>query len=242
MRRPFILWSFPLWLNLAFLSAAFSQAPPPWTGWQDFERKVRDGAISCSEGEKAVAEWEKRLDREFPDAPLPKHTCFPLQGYSVKDVGRKNGDGYKPQGYRFLDGNKHRGHPAQDIFVRDRDQDGRDDVTGKPVDVLALAEGVVLSTFSEWKKTEPSCEIRGGNYLWIYHPSLRVVSYYAHLEAIFVRSGDRVQGGETIATLGRSGKKACLSRSPTHLHLMILSVRNMEPLNPFPILQSSVNR
>ena len=240
MRSFFALWpSFFLLPSLAFISPAFSQTLPSYAGWQAFERKVRDGTISYQEGEKAVAEWAERLERDFPHTQSRKDTTFPLQSYSVKDVGGKNGDGYKPEGYRFLDGNKHRGHPAQDIFVRDRDQDGFDDLTRKRVHVLALAEGTVLSTFSDWKKTDPSGETRGGNYVWIYHPALRALSYYAHLETIFVRPGDRIKGGEPIATLGRSGKKACLSRSPTHLHLMILSSGTMEPLNPLPTLKSS---
>lgn len=239
MRSPLSPWFFSLWLNLVFLSSAFSQGPGPHAAWQDFERKVRDGAISYQEGEKAVAEWAEKLERAFPRAQFQKDTTFPLPGYTMKDVGGKNGDGYKPEGYRFLDGNKHRGHPAQDIFVKDRDQDGIDDLREKPVEVLALAEGVVLSTFSDWKKTDPSSEIRGGNYVWIYHPALKAFSYYAHLEKIFVRPGERVHGGKEIATLGRTGKKASLPRSPTHLHLMILSAGNMEPLNPFPLLKAS---
>jgi len=224
---------------LGFLSPAFSQAPQSHADWQAFERKVRDGAISCQEGEKAVAEWAERLERWFPQARFPKNTFFPLKGYSMKDVGGTNGDGYQPGGYRFLDGNRHRGHPAQDIFVRDRDQDGMDDLTAKPVEVLALAEGIVLSTFSDWKKADQSREIRGGNYVWICHPALKALAYYAHLEKVFVQTGDRVQGGETIAALGRSGKSARLPRSPTHLHLMMLSFENMNPLDPFPLLQSS---
>jgi murein DD-endopeptidase MepM/ murein hydrolase activator NlpD len=223
----------------AFLSPASSQAPPSQADWQVFERKVRDGAISYQEGEKAIAEWAERLERWFPQARFRKNTFFPLKGYSMKDVGGKNGDGYRPEGYHFLDGNRHRGHPAQDIFVKDQNQDGIDDLTAKPVEVLALAEGIVLSSFSDWKKTDHSLEIRGGNYVWICHPALRVLSYYAHLEKVFVRTGDRVQGGETVATLGRSGKNAWLPRSPTHIHLMILSFEDMNPLNPFPLLQSS---
>jgi len=114
-----------------------------------------------------------------------------------------------------------------------------DDLTAKPVEVLALAEGIVLSTFSDWKRADQSREIRGGNYVWICHPALKALAYYAHLEKVFVQTGDRVQGGETIATLGRSGKSARLPRSPTHLHLMMLSFENMNPLDPFPLLQSS---
>jgi peptidoglycan LD-endopeptidase LytH len=235
---PVLTWFF-IFLNLAFLPPAFSQEPRSNIDWQAFERKVRDGEISFQEGEKAIAEWATRLEREFPHAQFKESTFFPLKGYSIKDVGGKNGDGYKPEGYRFLDGNGHRGHPAQDIFVCDRDQDGIDDFTGKPVDVLALAEGIVLSTFSDWKSTDCFRELRGGNYVWVYHPALKVFSYYAHLERVFVRPGDKVRGGEAIATLGRSGKNASLQRSPTHLHLMILSSVTMKPLDPFPLLKSS---
>jgi peptidoglycan LD-endopeptidase LytH len=233
------LIGFFILLETASLPPAFSQTPKSNTGWQAFERQVRDGEISFQEGQKAVAAWAERLEREFPDAQFEMNTFFPLKGYSIKDVGGKNGDGYKPEGYRFLDGDRHRGHPAQDIFVRDRDQDGIDDLTGKPVEVLALAEGIVLSTFSEWKRTDLFRELRGGNYVWVYHPALKALSYYAHLERLVVRPGDRVRGGEAIATLGRSGKNASLPRSPTHLHLMILSSGTMDALNPFSLLKSS---
>jgi murein DD-endopeptidase MepM/ murein hydrolase activator NlpD len=229
------LLSFFISLHLFLPCLAFSQAPRSNTDWQSFERKVRDGNLSYPEGEKAVAEWAERLKKEFPSDRFQKAVFFPLMGYSMRDLGGKNGDGYKPAGYRFLDGNRHGGHPAQDIFVRDRDQDGKDDRTGKPVNVLALAEGIVLSIFSDWKPTDPSREIRGGNYVWIYHPALSAISYYAHLERVLVCAGDRVQGGKEIATLGRTGKNASLPRSPTHLHIMLLSSEDMKPIDPYPL-------
>ena len=227
-------------LNLSFFSPALCQPPTPEFGWQSFERMVRDGNVSYRDGENAVAEWADRLERDFPRSQFQKNIFFPLTGYFIKDVGGKNGDGYKPKGYRFLDGNRHQGHPAQDIFVRDRDQDGLDDLTRRPVDVMAVAEGIVLSAFTHWNKEAPCREIRGGNYVWIYHPALEAFSYYAHLEKVFVGPEKRVQGGRAIAMLGRSGKNASLPRSPTHLHLMLLSSRTMEPINPYPILKSSI--
>jgi hypothetical protein len=246
VNRPFLragfvpaLICFLILMNPPFLSPVLPEVPPSHADWLDFERKVRDGALCRPAGEKLIAEWAERLEKEFSPAQFQLKTCFPLLGYSLRDVGGKNGDGYKPEGYRFLDGNRHQGHPAQDIFVRDRDKDGADDSTAGPVDVLALAEGVVLSTFSGWKEGDQTREIRGGNYVWIYHPALKAFSYYAHLGKVFVYPGDRVQGGGRIATLGRTGKNASLPRSPTHLHLMILSSASMEPLNPFPFLKSS---
>lgn len=233
------LISFFISLHLFLPCLTFSQAPRSNTDWQSFERGVRDGTLSYRDGEQTVAEWADRLEIEFPQGQFKRDISFPLKGYSIKDAGGKSGDGYKPEGYRFLDGNRHQGHPAQDIFVRDRDQDRMDDLTGRPVEVLALAGGIVLSTFSDWNKTDLSREIRGGNYVWIYHPALKAFSYYAHLEKVFVRPGDKVRGGSEIATLGRSGKNAALPRSPTHLHLMILCSRNMHPMNPYPLLKST---
>jgi hypothetical protein len=242
LRHPGSLLALFLLLFCVILPSASSQ---PLIGaaleWQDFERQVRDGALSKQEGERLMAYWGDRLEKEFPLDRFRKEITFPLAGYSMRDVGGKNGDGYKPEGYRFLDGNRHRGHPAQDIFVRDLNQDGRDDLTAGTVDVLALADGVVLSVFSDWKASDHSREIRGGNYIWIYHPGLKAFSYCAHLEKIFVKPGNRVQGGEPIATLGRTGKNASVARSPTHLHLMVLSLKNMQPLDPYPLWRPSPN-
>ena len=235
---PFI--SFFLLLSLALLSPALCQAPAPHGDWHSFERMVRGGTLSDHEGEKAVAAWARRLEKEYPQGQFGKALFFPVKGYSVRDVGGKNGEGYKPAGYRFLDGNRHLGHPAQDIFIRDRDQDGLEDLTGSPVDVLALSDGVVLAVFTEWDQEGPFREIRGGNYVWIYHPAMKILSYSAHLQKVFVVPGDKVEGGQPIAVLGRSGTKASLPRSPTHLHFMLLWSATMEPMNAFPLLKSSI--
>jgi len=240
IRKLFSFFPYSILISLALFSAAFCQAPPPHGDWQSFERMVRDGTLSQREGEKAVAAWARRLEKEYPPGPFGKALFFPLKGYTIKDVGGKNGEGYQPEGYRFLDGNKHRGHPAQDIFIRDRDQDGLEDLTASPVEVLALADGVVLAAFAEWDPEGPFREIRGGNYVWIYHPALKLLSYSAHLQEVFVVPTDRVQGGRPMATLGRSGTKASLPRSPTHLHFMLVLSATMEPVNAFPFLKSSI--
>jgi murein DD-endopeptidase MepM/ murein hydrolase activator NlpD len=161
---------------------------------------------------------------------------FPLEGYGHASIGGKNGEGYQPAGYEFLGGNRHNGHPAQDIFIRDRNQDGLDDRTEQPVGVLAMADGVVLSTFTQWAPDERHRHIRGGNYVWIYHPALKVFSYCAHLRDIRVELGERVRGGSLIATLGRTGPNAYPPRSPTHLHIMLLRAKDMTPIDAYPML------
>jgi hypothetical protein len=205
--------------------------------WQGFERAVRDGRLSREQGQRALEAWERRLREAFPESGGAQPVCFPLSGYGLRDVGGRAGEGYLPQGYDFLDGNRHRGHPAQDIFIHDLDRDGLEDGRERPVAVLALSGGVVLSVFREWREAGEAGEIRGGNYVWLYHPTLRVFSYYAHLGEIFAGVGERVECGERLGNLGRTGKRARPPGSPTHLHLMVLRVEGMKPVDPYPVLR-----
>ncbi|CAG1772836.1 partial peptidoglycan LD-endopeptidase LytH, partial [uncultured bacterium] len=111
--------------------------------------------------------------------------------------------------------------------------------TGRPAEVLALADGVVLSVFEEWAPDEAHRHIRGGNYVWIYHPALEIFSYYAHLQDIRVGLGENVRGGSLIAALGRTGTNAYPARSPTHLHFMLLRARDMTPIDAYPLFAAS---
>jgi murein DD-endopeptidase MepM/ murein hydrolase activator NlpD len=204
--------------------------------WQQFERRVRDGEIGWADGRAQIAHWAESLERSYPSREFDRRIYFPLKGYGVPSIGGKHGEGYRPGGYEFLGGNRHQGHPAQDMFIRDRNQDGLDDRTGRPAEVLAWADGVVLSTFAEWAPDEAHRHIRGGNYVWIYHPGLRLFSYCAHLQDIRVGLGETVRGGAVIATLGRTGTNAYPQRSPTHLHFMLLRATDMAPVDPYPLL------
>jgi murein DD-endopeptidase MepM/ murein hydrolase activator NlpD len=55
---------------------------------------------------------------------------------------------------------------------------------------------------------------------------------YAHLKRIKVRSGDRVRRGETLGTVGASGRA-----SGPHLHYEVL--RDGRPVDPAPFLGRS---
>jgi hypothetical protein len=155
-----------------------------------------------------------------------------LEGYGPRDIGGKGGSGYQVKGYDFFDGNRHKGHPGHDIFIRDRDQDSLDDVTGKPVHAISSSSGIVVSTHSGW---EPYSPIRGGNYIWIFEPIKGRYYYYAHLAEVFVKVGQIVGRGERIGTVGRTGKNANPKRSPTHLHCSVhQSVEgDPHPVNPY---------
>jgi hypothetical protein len=222
-------------------------ALPAWCCWEDdwqrFERRVRDEQIPYEDGLTEIRHWWDVLQQAYPAERFDGRLFFPVKGYGLKHVGGRHGSGYKPSRYQFVGPHRRIGHPAQDIFVYDGNQDCLDDRTRNPVEVLSLADGIVVSTFSDWAPTppEPGNGKRGGNYIWIYHPALRLFAYYAHLQDIRVALSERVAGGQVIATLGRTGTNAFPERSPTHLHLMLLRAKDMMPVNAYPFLAGIPN-
>jgi hypothetical protein len=153
---------------------------------------------------------------------------FPMKGYDISAMKKKDyrpGAKYGPynvKGYNFFDGNRHGGHPAYDIMILDKDQDCLDDTTGKPVEVVAMTDAVVISFEDGWLA---GSKLRGGNYIWLCNPSENKFFYYAHLKDISVKLGEFVYKGQTIGTVGRTGYTASNIKSPTHLHLMVLEYK-----------------
>ncbi len=170
---------------------------------------------------------------------------FPLRGYSFRQFDDGRGRGYVgAEAFDFLDGNRHKGHPALDLFVYDRNRDCLDDRTGKPVVVAAVTQGIVLCTFAAWDTTSVDSRggiLRGGNQVWLYSPADDGIWYYAHLGSVSVKAGDRVEAGTPLGTAGRTGVNARMQRSPTHLHLMFLrwSGEGLRPENPYGFLRRS---
>ncbi|MEI6852867.1 MAG: M23 family metallopeptidase [Bacteroidota bacterium] len=204
-----------------------NQAPPisidTCVDFNSLNDKIRDGLIAKDEALKQINVFLPQLDtfyyknggQNFPKSKW----VFPVQGYTFNSIGGINGSGYIVSGYDYFDGNKHKGHPAQDIFINDRNQDGYSDATKKPVNVLSMTGGIVIATKTEWDTTSV---LRGGKYIWIYDPNSRSFFYYAHNSHVMVSPCDIVKPGDTIATVGRTGLNAYKKRSPTHLHLMQL--------------------
>ena len=153
--------------------------------------------------------------------------AFPLKGYGYKAIGGVNGNGYQKGGYDYFDGNRHTGHPSQDIFIRDKKQTGIDDGTRLPVSVVSVTGGVVVSEEKEW---DPSSSLRGGKYIWIYDPTSNALFYYAHNGTLHAEVGDMVKPGDIIAEVGRTGLNAHKKRSPSHLHVTCLSIVNGLPV------------
>lgn len=195
---------------------------------------IRDGSLKKEEAMEQMLLLLPQVKEYYykhggKDEPKSKWV-FPLKGYGAKAIGGTNGSGYVATGYKFLDGNKHKGHPAHDIFIQDVNQDCLDDRTKKPVEVLSVSGGIVLATETKW---DTASEQRGGNYIWIYDPSGPYFFYYAHNDSLLVKPCDIVNPGDAIATVGRSGFNAYKQRSLTHLHFMLLKLD--DKMMPYPV-------
>lgn len=192
--------------------------------------EVRDALISKEDARDKIRDLLPKIKDYFSQNGgveiTDKDWVFPLQGYTSAAIGGINGSGYQPKGFDYFDGNKHGGHAAQDIFISDKNQDCLDDYTKKPVNVLSVSNGVVIACETDW---EPSSDLKGGKYIYIYDPAYDGIFYYAHNSEIFVKPGDIVKAGDIIAHVGRTGLNAYKKRSPTHLHLMFLQVEDSYP-------------
>ncbi len=192
---------------------------------------IRDGKIGKQAARNELKRLLGELRRQYSLAggtDQPKSAwVFPLAGYDARAITGGRNKGYIARGYDYFTGNRHGGHPAFDIFIRDHNQDCLDDRTGKLVKVLSLTGGIVVALEREW---EESSNLRGGKYIWVYDPANELLVYYAHNGELLVGLGDIVKPGDPIATVGRSGFNAAKRRSPTHLHLSVLQVRDGRPL------------
>lgn len=202
---------------------------------------IRDNQILKEEARSQIRQLIPKIKEYFKNQGGVESNdqgwIFPLQGYSSSAIGGVNGSGYTSQGYDYFDGNRHGGHPAHDIFIHDRNQDGLDDITKNPVNVLSMINGVVVAAEPNW---DTESTLRGGKYIYIYDPSTDGLFYYAHNSEIFVKPGDMVKAGDVIAHVGRTGLNAYKQRSPTHLHIMYLYVDDGYP-KPYDIYDDLVN-
>ena len=127
------------------------------------------------------------------------------------------------------------GPPAHDLFVDDPHQTSRD-AKGRPFPALAIESAYVLVARDGWKQTD---QTRGGNYAMLYLPSRHQVAYYAHLETLAVKAGERIDAGQRVGTIGRTGKNAAPSRSQTHLHFGLWDAATFRPVNSYPLLRAA---
>ena len=52
-----------------------------------------------------------------------------------------------------------------------------------------------------------------------------------------MKAGERVQAGQVVGTIGRTGKNAWPRRSQTHLHFGLWDASTFRPVNSYPLLR-----
>src|SRR5690606_6111484 len=96
--------------------------------------------------------------------------------------------------------------------------------------VLAVADGTVARTGDT---------PLGGLHVWQRSASQGHRYYYAHLDSISVKRGDRVDAGDEIGTIGNTGNARL---TPPHLHFGVYATFK-GPVDPLPLISlSNTNR
>lgn len=220
----------------AFAMAACSNKSP-LPDWQQLQLDVREERVDKEKGTERL----RAINSELKDYAEKNYTfeeskwAYPLSGYSWTKIYKKDFapnayyGPYRTKGYEFFSGNKHGGHPAFDVFIKDLNQDSLDDKTKKLVNAVSMTDALVISICYEW---EPGSKLRGGKYVWTYNPKEEKYFYYAHLRNVLVQPGQFVKKGGILGTVGRTGLLAAMKRSPTHVHLMVLQYKGGE-MTPF---------
>jgi murein DD-endopeptidase MepM/ murein hydrolase activator NlpD len=187
--------------------------------WYRLAQEIEHDTVGKYEARRSLKALRPQLDRYFADhkgaASPKKRWVFPLEGYGPQCIDKY----YRVHGFDFLSPVRHRDHPAYDLFIRDRNRDCLDDRTGRPVRILSVTDGVVVSRSIGWVSVN---DRRGGNCVWVYDPYTKGLFYYAHMHDVFADIGDIVAPGDILGTVGRTGSNAYRKRSPTHLHIMYL--------------------
>ncbi|MEO8446852.1 MAG: M23 family metallopeptidase [bacterium] len=211
--------------------------------WMPLMVDVREAKISHNDAVDSMNRFTNQL-WDFMEARIKSKKTrkysvedwvFPVKGYTPNAIGGSNGSGYISSGFDFFEINSG-GHPAHDVFIDDNDQDCLDDETGNPVKILSMSGGIVVETRKDW--TTERMDIKGGNIVYVYDNYTNGFFYYAHLKDVNVNVGELVKPGLVLGTMGRTGKNAYPSRSPTHLHIMYVRSfdGDLRPENIYPDL------
>lgn len=200
----------------------------------ELHRNIYSGKLTVDEAKKIFFKEIKSAAEIYWQKGGKKYTkkkwIFPVEGYNTKTCKLNKWDFMYKKKYNYFSTEISGDHPAFDLFIRDTNNDTKDDKTNNPVNILSVTGGIVIACVTDWSLEFNSS---GGNNILIYDPYYNSIFYYAHNDKIFIKPGDIVKPGQVIATMGRTGKKAFLPGSPTHLHISYLKVKknDLVPVN-----------
>jgi hypothetical protein len=164
-------------LLLSFSAAHATPAPAPspvakdksplCSGFNEFNGLFRDGRISKVAARTELSmrlveirnEYYQRDGRDYSSTDW----AFPPTGYDARPIDKGRSHGFVPSGCDFFGGNHHGGHPAYDIFIRDRNQDSRDDRS--VLDIHPKQKAIIVSGFSESDRVHAAQALGAGVYV-----------------------------------------------------------------------------
>ncbi|MFH0754040.1 MAG: M23 family metallopeptidase [Candidatus Omnitrophota bacterium] len=105
-------------------------------------------------------------------------------------------------------------HGAWDIF------------TNRNEPVLSLTDGIVIVARDNWYLDENNMPKNGlsskaGNAVLIYDPWHKIYTYYAHLNTVNIKEGQKIFAGTKLGTVGTTGLNASKKEKSPHLHFEI---------------------
>ncbi len=112
---------------------------------------------------------------------------------------------------------------------------GIDIADGASPELVATAPGTVRFAGCYGSCPPPGVRVGGSNLAWtvVIDHGNGLSSVYGHMNAIYVRNGQFVSGGQSIGQMGQSG-----TAYGTHVHFMLLSGGNWRGVNPAPYFKS----
>ncbi len=198
--------------------------------WNETDRKILTGSIDKDEAVDLLKSYEEPVKAYFRKmggvSTGRDKWVFPLKSYSTLSY-RDAGNDFLLGDYDYFQGSNSKGHPAHDIMIADTNKDLNDDVTGKPVDVVSMSSGVVISVDTSWA---PGSKLRGGKFVKIFDVTNDGIFYYSHLSVVTVFPGMIVSAGEKIGEVGRTGRRTILPKGMTHLHIAFLRSEDGYPV------------
>ncbi len=198
--------------------------------WNQLDSKITNQTIDIDQAVDLMKEYDPLIKIYFRQQKglNIKRTdwVFPLQNFTSVYF-RDNGKDYREDEYDYFQGSNSSGHPAHDIMILDNNKDLLDDSTLKPVDVVSMSSGVVVSTDTTW---EPGSKLRGGRYVKIFDVTNDGLFYYSHLSSVSVKPGDVIKPGDKVGEVGRTGRKAILRGGKTHVHVSFLKFDDAYPV------------
>lgn len=231
MIKKYILFSL---LISSFISVIHSQSLTVYDRWHKTDQLIRDRNIDADDAQDSIALYVKLAKDDFltKDIPTTKRAdwVFPLSGWTSVSY-RSGGKDYKDARFDYFQGGEYKDHPANDIFILDKDSNTIEDSTGQKVYAVAMVTGIVISKYSTWFKQD---YLRSGNYVKLFDPETEAIFYYSHLDTVFVEAGQLLKAGEPLGYIGRTGRKAI--KGKTHLHIAYYKIEEGYPV-PEEIIQ-----